>query len=144
MKSNIDKEIQIFSPLKVNVTLQELSEKLKTSKDSPEIYKTAQNLLEKMEGKCKPVALFQWFDFKIDQKTGLGTIRQKSGAIVQLDLGQSIRFLKPATHVMISVHSIGEELDAEYARALSEGNMLEAYMIDLIGLTALEKAGDII
>ena len=139
MKSNFNKDVQILSSLNSDVTLQNILERLKTSKNSPEIYKTAQTVLEKMQGKWKSAALFQWFNFELDQKKGFGRICQKSGEVVQINLGQSIKFLKPATHVILGVYSVGEGLDGESANTSLEGNLLEAYIIDLIGLAALEK-----
>ncbi len=144
MRHDRDKEIRIFPTLKVDVDFQTLSKKLKTSRDIPEINATAQNLLEKMQGKWESCALLKWFDFKLDQKTGDGRICDGSGGFVPLCLGASACFLEQAARVMVSVHTIGGRIDSEYADAVSKGNMLEAYIIDLIGLTALEKTTDMI
>jgi len=142
--NTIDKNAQILSYLQVDITLQDLEKKVKTSGNSPGIIKTVQKTLEKIQGKWKPVALFQWFKFEIDKKKKLGRITQKSGNFTYIDLGDSIKFLEQAKYVMGSTYSIGQYLDIESANASSKGNLLEAYLIDLIGLTALEKTGDIV
>ncbi len=140
----IDKNTQILSSFKIDISFQDLEKKIKTSGNSPGIFKTAEKTLAKMQGKWEPVVLFQWFDFEIDNKTKLGRILQTSGNPVSLDLGHSIRFLKHAQNVIVSSYTIGKSLDDESTNASSNGNMLEAYIIDLIGLTALEKTGNLL
>lgn len=143
MKSNFNKDTQIFSSLKVDVTFQDISKLLKTSKASHEIQKIARHTLKQMQGKWKPVALIKWLDFKLDSQEGFGQIFLNSNETILLDLGCSGAFLKSATHIMVCVHGIGEELDQESANASARGDFLEAYITDLIGLAALEKTSDI-
>ncbi len=45
---------------------------------------------------------------------------------------------------MVSSYTIGQTLDTEFANVSSKKSLLEAYMVDLIGLAALEKTGAII
>jgi hypothetical protein len=137
--NTIDKNVQILSSLQVDITFQDLEKRIKTSGDSSGIYKTALETLGKMQGKWEPAALFQWFDFDIEAGEAFGRITQKSGEVIHLDLGHSIRFLEQARTVMVSVYTIGQNLDFESANASSKGSLLEAYLIDLIGLTALDK-----
>lgn len=142
--NTIDKNAHILSCLQVDITFQDLEKKIKTSGNASGIYRTAQKTLEKVQGMWKSEALFQWFKFEIDKKKKIGYITQKSGNITYLNLGHSINFLNQATYVMVSTYSIGQHLDIESANASSKGYLLEAYIIDLIGLTALEKTGDIV
>jgi hypothetical protein len=138
----IDKNVQIRSNLHIEVSFQDLEKQIKTSKNSPGILKTAQTTLKKIQGLWEPGILFQWFDFEIDPQTGFGRIIQASGERISLDLGHSIKFLEPARFVMVSAYTIGQTLDAASAEASSKGDLLEAYMMDLIGLTVLEKTAD--
>jgi hypothetical protein len=138
-----NKNTQILSDLQIDVVFQDIEKKIKTSGKSPGIFKVAQKTLEEIQGRWEPAAVFQWFDFKIDPKTGLGQIIQP-GSAVQLDLGPSIQFLEQARHVMVSAYTIGQGLDTESANASSNGRLLEGYLMDLIGLTVLGKVEDII
>ncbi len=140
----IDKNIQILSSLQFNISFQDLEKKLKTSGKSTEIFKEAQRSLEKMQGKWEPAIVFQWFDFEVESKTNFGCIIKEPEKPIHLDLGHSITFLRHARYVMVSSYTIGQALDIESSKASSNGNILEAYMIDLIGLTALEKTEDIL
>jgi len=138
------KRIKKLSNMQVNVSSQDLAKKIKTSGNSNEILKTAQNVLEKMKGKWEPVALFQWFDFEIDETNAAGLIHQNQGKSISIKLGRSINFLKQARYVMVCSYTIGQTLDNEAAKASSKGRLLESYIIDLIGVIALEKTGDIV
>jgi hypothetical protein len=140
----IDTHVRILSNCKIDLTFQDLEKKIQTSGNSSGILETAREILKNIQGKWEPAALFQWFEFEIDKKRSLGRIIQQSGDTIHLDLGQSIKFLEQAAYVMVSSYTIGQALDAESAKASSEGSMLEAYMVDLIGLAALEKTADIV
>ncbi len=144
MKSDFYKELQTFPSLMVDVSFQSVSRLLKTSNNAYEIHNVAQETLIQMKDKWKPSALIQWFDFALDRKTCVGKIKQNSSETVSFSLGHSGIFLEKATHVMVSVHSIGAELDLESANASTRGDFLKAYVIDLIGLVALEKTSNII
>ncbi len=144
MKNNFNEEIQIFSSLRIDVTFQDISKRLKTSKHPQEIYKIASDTLKQMKGKWKPAALIQWYDFKLDTEKKIGQINVKANETIFLNLGYSCGFLKEATHVMITAHSVGGKLDQESANASARGDLLEAYVIDIIGLVILEKISNII
>ena len=142
--NTFDKNVRILSSLQIDVTFQDLEKKIKTSGNSPGIIKTARNTLEKMQDKWEPAALFQWFKFELDDTKTLGRITQNSGKPISFDFGHSIKFLESAEYVMVSLYTIGQELDKESDNASSKGSLLESYIIDLIGLIALEKVGDIV
>lgn len=140
----MDKSLNILTDLEINISFSELSSKLKTSNNSKDIIKTAEKTLDKIHGKWKPSAIFQWFDFEFKENERHGRIIHQTKDALDLKLGCAASFLKPAKKVMVSVYTIGDILDQEASSTSSNGNFLEAYIIDLIGLIALEKTADII
>lgn len=140
----LDKNVKILSDLQIDLTFEDVEKNIKTSQKSSQIFETAKKTLEKVQGKWEPAALFQWFDFKINEKTGHGQIIQQSGSAVRLNLGPSIQFLKEAQYVMVSTYTIGQTLDIESANAMAGNRLLEAYMIDLIGLAVLDKTEGVV
>ncbi len=140
----INQNTQILSNLEIDVAFQDVEKLIKTSGNSSGIFKTARETFEKVRGQWEPAALFQWFDFEIDEEATFGSIIQPSGDAILFDFGHSIRFLKEARHVMVSSYTIGKTLETEFTKASSKGSLLEAYIVDLIGLAALEKTGAII
>ncbi|MDD9303266.1 MAG: hypothetical protein HUK40_13365 [Desulfobacter sp.] len=144
MESKFLKEVQFFPSLEVEVSLPSVTEKLRALKNADKIHSIAHQKLKEMQGQWQPAALIRYFDIHLNPKMGTGSIRQKSGEAVSFNWGYSSLFLKPATHAMVSVHGIGEKLDLASAKASARGELLEAYVIELIGLTVLEKTTDII
>ncbi|MCK5837446.1 MAG: hypothetical protein KAH09_09280 [Desulfobacula sp.] len=137
----IDTQLHVLSHIKIDVTFQDLAQKIRTSGNSPGILKTAEQILDKVKGIWKPIAIYQWFEFETIGRDNSGRIIQSSGRHVDFDFGYSFQFLKYARHALISVYTAGQGLEKESKNASSKGNLLEAYFLDLIGLIVLEKIG---
>lgn len=88
--------------------------------------------------------MYRCFKFQPADAGTLGYVIEKPGNLCTIDFGHSIRFLKHADYVLISVYTAGQNLEHESTSASSKGDFLEAYFIDLIGLAMLEKAEQII
>lgn len=140
----ISEVLQAHLNLQIDINSQDLETWLKTSKNSPGILKTAQKTLKKMQGKWDSAALYQWFDCEMDVQYGHFRIFKNPTDSINLKLGDAARFLNPARSVMVGSYTVGKNMDIEAANASLNGHMLEAYMIDLIGLIALEKTGEFI
>ncbi|MCK5311878.1 MAG: hypothetical protein KAJ62_07205 [Desulfobacteraceae bacterium] len=136
-----DKKLHVLSHIKVDVTSQDLAQKIQTSGNSPGIFKIAEKTVDKVKGIWKPMAIYQWFEFETIGKDNSGRITQSSGSHVDFDFGHSFHLLQHARHALISVYTAGPELEKESNNASSKGNLLEAYFLDLIGLIVLEKVG---
>jgi len=101
------------------------------------------------EHSVKPKALFSQklytngLHLKRPIKTNL-EVSQRSGNHVTFDFGYSFQFLTHARYVLISVFTTGREFEKKLQHTSSKGDPLDAYFLDLIGLTALEKAGQTI
>ena len=137
-----DTQPHVLFDIKVDVTFQDLEQKIKTSGNSLEILKAAEKTLDHVKGIWKPKAVCQWFEFENIGRDNLGRIIQNSGRNVDLDFGHSFQFLKYARHALISVYTAGPELEKESKSASSKGYLLEAYFVDIIGLIVLDRAGD--
>jgi len=140
----IDTQLHVLSHIKIDVTFQDLEQKIKTTSNSLEILKTAEKILNQVKGIWKPMSIYQWFEFETIGRDNSGRIIQSSGCHVDFDFGHSFQFLKYARHALISVYTAGQELEKESKTASSKGDLLESYFLDLIGLIVLEKVGNII
>jgi len=140
----INRDLQVFSNLRIDITFADLEKKIRTNGKSPAIQKIALDTFNEVAGKWEPAALYQWYSFEIDSDTGFGYVKKNNGEMVQLELGASASYLENARSVMVVCYTVGETLDAEAAEATSKGGLLESYIIDLMGLTALDKAGDFV
>lgn len=136
-----DTQSHVLSRIKVDVSFQDLEQKIKTSGNSPEILKIAEKTLDKAKGVWRPSAVYRWFEFENTCRDNLGSIIQNCGRLSNLDFGYSLKFLTHAKHALISVYTAGQELEQESIKASSKGDLLEAYFLDLIGLIVLDKVG---
>ena len=137
----ISLQYNVLSNINVNVTFDDLVQKIKHSGNMPELLKTARKTLEKVKNLWKPAAVYQWFEFQQTGTDPIGHIIHNSKHL-SFDFGYSIKFLTHATHVLVSVFTAGKAIEHESVRASERGNLLESFLLDLIGLIVLEKAGD--
>ena len=136
-----DKKPHTLSHIEVDIAFQDLEQKIKTVGNSPEILKTAKRTLTIARGLWQPQAVYQWFEYKNIGQDNLGRIMQNSGSHVDLDFGHSSQFLTHAVYALISVYTAGPKLEQVSKNASSKGELLEAYLFDLIGLIVLDQAG---
>jgi len=139
-----DTQPHILSNIKVGVAFQDLEQKIKTSGNSSQILETAERALDKARGLWKPMALYQWFEFENTGRDNLGSIIQNSGSRLNFDFGYSSKFLMHTRHALVTVYTVGQELEQESMNASSKGDLLEAYFLDLIGLIVLGKVEQVV
>ena len=123
----------------IEVTLDDLKGKLRTAGNGNRILETADDLLNKVRGKWQPSAAGQWYEFQYDTRRDIGRILTAAGEYHHLNLDHSLTFLKPARLVMAFAYTIGHDMDKIAEDMTAGGEMLKAYILDLIGLAALEK-----
>ncbi len=142
MEKSLIKPATILSDIRFDISFQEVADKIHTSRKSDDLQKTIQHVLMSIAGVWKPVALYRWFDFKWhDKKICISLSSRRS---IDLNVGCAHTFLRPASQLMICLYTIGNLLDEASAAAASKGDLLEAYIIDQIGLIALSKTEDIL
>jgi len=132
----------IIRNLDIDVTLPDLTDKIKTSRQSDSILKEAEKTFERVNHLWKPRMVMNWFDIHDITDTVASIKGHHTDYTVRLDLGKSISFLKQAREALISVYTAGDELENASKEASSKGDHLSSYLIDLIGLVVLDKAGD--
>lgn len=137
----IDTHPHVLTPIKVDVTSQDLLQQVKTSGHRPGMVKTAQRTLDKVRDLWRPAAVCRWVEFQQTDADTLGVLVPDSGSPCRIDFGFSIQFLRQASHALVSVYTAGQELEQASMDASSRGDLLEAYFIDIIGLIVLDRAG---
>ena len=143
---SIDSKFNILPEVKINITIDDVVEKMQTGGggSSAEILKTAQNALDKIKDIWNPAAGYAWFEFSFDSGSALGRIAKDTTTFLDVNLGHSSKFLINADQVLVSVYTAGQELEKEYNKVSREGDMLTAFILDIIGRIVLEKTGAII
>lgn len=134
--------IQVYKTLPIPFSLSDAMAKLQTAKPSPEIEKALKQVWTQLAAQYQPAAVTGCFDIHINQQQATADIIVPPDHAWQIRLGEAIQFLEPARQVFISIYTIGSAFTRASNRASADGNMMDAYLIDHIGLVALEKTGD--
>ncbi len=108
-----DTRPHVLSNIKVDVAFQNLEQKIKTSDNSSQILGTAERALDKAKGLWKPMAVYQWFEFENTGRDNLGSIIQNSGSRLNFDFGYSSKFLMDTRHALVTVYTVGQELEEQ-------------------------------
>jgi len=138
----MDTQPFVIPHLPVDVSFQDLVQKIKTSGNRPEMLKTAQITFNKVQNIWKPATVYCWVELQQIQTESIGRLIQDKGGVVDIDFGYSIKFLTHASHALVAVYTAGYALEQESKKASQKGDLLAAFFIDLIGLIVLEKAGN--
>lgn len=143
-------KIQVLSDLIIDLSIEEIVDKMQTSSGSQAILDIAAQHINELNELWNPRAIYQWFDFNrcdldgnstFESDTYTGYIIENSEIVLGVNLGHSGKFLDYAEKVLVAVYTVGHTLDEAYEKSNKEGDMLSAYVIDLIGRCVLEKTG---
>jgi hypothetical protein len=141
---HLDTRSYTLENLNVQVTFDELCERIQTGTKRPDILATAEKTLHKVNNIWNPSIVYRWLKFGFRDSPAPQCCVYSGSGPVDFDLGHSALFLKGADIVLIAAYSAGREIEFEGANALKNEDLLVAYMLDLIGLLVLEKTGDIV
>lgn len=117
---SIDTEPLVLLDIKVNVTMEDLLQKVKTSVGSTGMRSEATLALSRVDGCWTLKAVCQWFGFDCCDG-GKGRVSQNSRVLMEFDFNDSLRFLKPASHVLVAAYTIGSQLEKEAANVSGRG-----------------------
>ncbi len=135
----IDDNPMVISFPDLDITPEELAEKIKMSVNLPGILKTAEKTLQKAREIWQPKAVYRWV-YIVHTNKDIAAMRLQSKNInIEIDLGDSARFLKNADFALVSVYTAGKELELQSMIASQKGDHLKGYFFDLIGLIVLDK-----
>ncbi len=87
-----------------------------------------------------PGAVYQ--DFPVQGIEDQELIVQGGNGAQRLKIGPKIDLIYPAKRVFAAVLTIGEALENQVRELQADGSMLEAYMLDTVGVVALAEVGD--
>ncbi len=135
-----DRSLTVLSGLEIEVGIEEVLKALPGNRCTKAMEASLeQSLMAARKIWCPRVAC-RWLDVTdITDETIRLSLAQGGGLV--LEPGFSTRFLAKARQVLVAVYTLGNELEAHGADLSSKGDYLGAYLTDIIGLVALDKAG---
>lgn len=136
--------ITVLSSMNISVTRREVAAALGGNRAAPNpgILERGDAVLDTAKSIWNPRAVYRWLE--ILNISGEKVLFRVPGKEVPLSLntGFSTRFLRGAGRALFAVYTIGGELEKEGSRQSGAGKFLDSYIYDIIGLLALDKAGD--
>lgn len=142
MVTNIeaDGSLTVFSGLEIEVSIDEVKKALPGNRCTKSMEETLdQNLVAARKIWC-PKVVCRWLDITDTTEETITLARPTEGEFV-LETGFSTQFLAGAKQALVAVYTLGDELEDYVMSLSSKGDYLGAYLTDIIGLVALDKAG---
>lgn len=131
---------QILDTLAIEIFSQDLAATVQARTNREKILDRAGKVLAKVQGRWRPRAVVRWLSV-VQVTRDLVTLRplDKGGSAGNLRLGFAGKFMAAARYGLVAVFTAGDELEKEAATASKEKRIMDAYLLDLIGLAVLEK-----
>ncbi|SDT84941.1 hypothetical protein [Desulfobacula phenolica] len=135
---------QVLSHLNVAITLNDVLKLIEPSGRHPQLIEIAEKTFGKVKTIWKPAAVYGWFEFQQTNSDPLLCSLKDTDSRSNISPGYAIKFLRHASHSLISVYTAGHEFELQSIKASSKGDFMEAYLIDLIGLLILKQTEQVI
>ncbi|WDN87186.1 hypothetical protein BuS5_00154 [Desulfosarcina sp. BuS5] len=129
----------VLSDIKIKLDTEELTAYLHEGKSSRKLVTKAEEVLNESKNLLQPAAAYE--QIKILEVTNNAVLCSGINAPkVWLNIGQCSELMKKAAAAITSVVTIGFELDKRVKNLNLQGDYLSAWLMDAIGLIALEQA----
>ncbi len=140
----VETEAITLTGLTVQIDIEELEKKIKKGFQRPHIREIVRKTLTKVCTVWSPAIIYRWLHCAaIEEGCGTHMMYSRDKSVI-IDLGNSSQFLSDSSYVLAAVFTAGNELDAVGRQAGKDGQILVAYIIDVIGLIVLEKTGSLV
>ncbi len=110
----------------------------------PFLYAEVNQVLASARECLHPAAVFEWVRVS---SPGSGTLRvhwHDRDRETVLHLGRHVSLMAAAERALVSVVTIGAEIDAQARRLHRAGESLQAYLLDCVGVLALGETGQVV
>lgn len=125
----------------LDVSLLELSKKFGKAQQNASLLEAAARVLALAIPLWHPKIVYRWLDVEIREEDKVRLCCGLTGESSTLDLGHSLQFIKEAEKVLVGVYTVGKELEDAVQKASGQGQVLDAYLFDIVGLAVLGKIG---
>lgn len=110
-------------------------------KSNPKLIEETVKAIEIAEKLWRPRAAYEYFAvIGLDGEDILLASRERNTEI-RINIGPHVDLLTMAESVMISVVTVGSEMDDHITKLNQDNHLLEAYLLDSVGVVALSEVG---
>lgn len=135
----------VLQDIKLELTPEAIIEHGQNRTIRPKLLRDAERAIALAETLWQPVAVYEWFSVdSLDKDTVRISSANGDGQRVEIRVGPKVDLLGEASQVLVSVGSIGPDLERHVEELQSAGEMLDAYLLDSAGVVALGAVGEAI
>jgi hypothetical protein len=133
----------ILKDIPVAVTPEEVLALRGQRRISPALLEDASRAIALGQSLWKPLAVHDWFDVHaVDGEKLRLYASNDSGSEVALHIGPKADLLEAARVLLVAVGTIGPALDQRVRELQEEGESLQSYLLDSVGVVALGAVGE--
>ncbi len=136
--------IEIAHPIPIQISVQDVIEKIKARRNIDTLIHLTRKLYAQTSPIWNPRAIYCWLPVHQVDKENVVLGDDEDCTKTSLNMGFSAHFMQPAKMAFLGVYTAGPELEILGKKATTEQRYLDAYIIELISLTVLDKARDAI
>lgn len=135
----------ILTDIPVSMAAEELVESRGQRRIRPELLQDAEEAISLGQNLWKPRAVYEWYDVRaVDGQSVAVTLPDQPGDATALRVGSKAELLEDAEQVLVTVATIGPDLEQRVLDLHNDGQTLKAYMLDTAGVLALGAVGEAI
>jgi len=132
-------KIYILDALACDFSADEVLDSLPSQSNRERLLEMTETAINEIRHIWQPKAVYTWLDVASADKECLHLTIPDTLQTTPLQLGFSTSFMAPARKALLAVYTAGIELDIAASQASQEKRLMDAYLIDLIGLRVLKE-----
>jgi len=132
-------KIHILNSFTCDFGADEVLDALPSQSSRERLLEMTETAINEVKHIWQPKAVYTWLNVTGSDKESLHLAIPDTAQAAQLQLGFSTSFIAPARKALIAVYTAGIELDLAARQASQDKHLMDAYLIDLIGLRVLKE-----
>ncbi len=134
----------VISEMMLDLSLDDVIAKLGRAQSRPALVEAASKTLSAAQLLWRPQIVYRWVDVVSLENGNIQLRCEQSDQSVAIAMGFSSKFMKEASKALIGVYTVGKALEKAAVEASGEGQMLDGYLYDMVGLALLDQLKKIV
>ena len=131
----------IIKDIEIRLDPRKIAREINRGRENRSILEGLKRAVERAAGLAAPQALYELVEVAGVEGERVRVTPQGGGPEVSLKVGPKADLMARASLAVVSVATLGPALEAEVARINKTDGMLESYLLDSVGVTALGEVG---
>lgn len=142
MRKGLITKMPVLKDIEIELDAREVVLALHQGKKAPEtLVDETRDAVARTQGLLHPRALYEWVKVEKVHGEQVSVVRENGGGNAVLSVGPHADLMAKAERGLVSVVTIGEAIDRQIDELNKAGKVLEAYLLDSVGVVALAEVG---